>query len=141
MVVIYNVGDEAGSLAGHWLCQRPAYAELPDFELAPGEGLAISLGGNTFLPPPGVNAAEGQLSLGSIDPTSGEIGLYSSNGFGSSDAIVSYVEWGNSGHGRSATAVQAGIWEDGAFVATTGETLSIFVADFGDMSPSGWSAG
>lgn len=140
MVVIYNIGDEGGSLAGHWLCQRPSYAELPDITLEPGEGLAISLGGNVFLPPPGLKTADGQLNIGALDPASGEIALYSSNSFGSSDAIVSYVEWGNSDHGRSSVAVGAGIWEAGAFVATTADTALIQITSFSDTSPAGWAA-
>jgi len=140
MVTIYNIGDEGGSLAGHWLCQRPSYIELPDITLEPGEGVAISLGGNVFLPPPGLLTADGQFNVGGVDGTSGELALYSSNDFGSSDAIVSYVEWGTADHGRSSVAVGAGIWEAGAFVVTTGDSAVIQITDFGDTGPSGWTA-
>lgn len=139
MVIIYNIGDGTGSLAGHWLCQRPSYQELPDIELAPGDALAISLGGDQFVPPPGALAFESPLNLGPISASGGEIGLYSSNSFGSADAILSYVEWGNSGHGRSATAVAGGVWEDGGFVATSDGTISISLEDFDDLTPAGWA--
>ncbi len=139
MVVITNTGDETGNLGGHWLCQRPAYQVLPDFELAPGESVAISLGGNVFLPPPGVLTIDDQLNLGGLSPSSGELGLYSSNAFGSPDAIVSYVEWGGTGHGRSDTAIEAGIWNDGGFVATTGETAVIQLTTLDSAGSSAWS--
>jgi len=139
MVVITNVGTETGSLGGHWICQRPSYQELPAIDVGPGESVAISLGGNIFLPPPGTLTIEEQLNIGSITPSSGEIGLYSSNSFGSADAIVSYVEWGNSGHGRSSTAVEAGAWDEGGFVATTDESAGIQQDTIFSMASSGWS--
>ncbi len=125
MVVITNVGTEAGNLGGHWICQRPSYQELPAIDVGPGESVAISLGGSVFLPPPGTLTIEGQFNIGGISASSGEIGLYSTNSFGSADAIVSYVEWGDTGHGRSGTAVEAGVWDDGGFVATTDATAGI----------------
>jgi hypothetical protein len=140
MVVITNVGTESGNLGGHWICQRPSYQEIPDVELAPGESVAISLGGDGFAPPAGALTIEGALDLGAIAAGSGEIGLYSSNSFGSADAIVSYVEWGNSGHGRSATAVEAGAWDDGGFVATTDDTAGIQQDTIFSMAASGWSS-
>jgi len=139
MVVITNVGTETGSLGGHWICQRPSYQELPAIDVGPGESVAISLGGDVFLPPPGTLTIEAQLNIGSITPSSGEIGLYSSNSFGSADAIVSYVEWGNSGHGRSSTAVEAGAWDEGGFVATTDESAGIQQDTIFSMASSGWS--
>jgi hypothetical protein len=140
MVVITNVGTEAGSLEGHWLCQRPSYQALPALELGAGESVAISLGGDAFAPPAGALTVDGALDLGSIAASSGEIGLYSSNSFGSADAIVSYVEWGNSGHGRSATAVEAGVWDDGGFVPTTDTTAGIQQDTIFSMAASGWSS-
>ena len=139
MVVITNVGTQAGNLGGHWICQRPGYQELPDIDVGPGESVAISLGGDVFLPPPGTLTIEAQLNIGGIGASGGEIGLYSSNTFGSADAIVSYVEWGNTGHGRSGTAVEAGLWDAGGFVATTDATAGIQQDTIFSMSSTGWS--
>jgi len=140
MVVITNVGTETGNLGGHWICQRPGYQEVPAIDVGPGESVAISLGGNVFLPPPGTLTIEGQLNIGGINASSGEIGLYSSNSFGSADAIVSYVEWGDTGHGRSGTAVEAGLWDDGGFVATTDATAGIQQDTIFSMASTGWSS-
>lgn len=142
-VVVQNVGSEPASLAGHWLCQRPSYWEFPDVELQPGESAAVAVPGrdDIFGPPSGAIAIEGVASIGSFDPTSGEVGLYSSGDFGSPEAIVSYIEWGNSGHGRSGTAVSAGIWSDGGFVATTEGTGAILATQIPPTDPSHWTTG
>jgi len=137
MVIIENVGDETGSLAGHWLCQRPTYGELAAVEVAPGASVAVPVGGGAITPPPGVEVIEISSKIGSFDPTSGEVGLYSSSSFGSADAIVAYVEWGHSGHGRSGTAVAAGIWPEGGFVPTDAATTGI-VAGGAPAGPDGW---
>ncbi len=138
-VVITNIGDETGSLAGHFLCQRPSYAGLPDDDVAAGEAIAFSLGGDGFTPPEGVTASDEVLDLGGLSNTGGEIGLYTSSDFSSSDDIISYVEWGSGDHGRSATAVAAGIW--GGFVPTTDATLSLVAQTLPALSADDWGEG
>ncbi len=140
-VVVQNVGDEPGSLAGHWLCQRPSYYEFPDVELQPGESAAVSVGGDIFVPPPGAIAIEGVAAIGPFDPGNGEVGLYLGNAFSNSDAILSYVEWGSSGHGRSEVAVGAGIWPEGGFVPSTADTGAILATVIPSTDPSHWTSG
>lgn len=142
-VVVQNVGNEAGSLAGYWLCQRPAYWEFPDVELQPGEFAAVSVPGrdDIFSPPSGAIAIEEIASIGPLRPTSGEVGLYSSGDFGSADALVSYIEWGDGGHGRSETAVSAGVWSDGGFVETSEGTGAILATRIPPTDPSHWTTG
>jgi len=140
-VVVQNVGSEAGSLGGYWLCQRPAYYEFPVVELQPGEAAAVSVGGDVFVPPPGSIAIDGVAEIGPFDPTSGEVGLYRFDAFDDPDAIVSYVEWGSSGHGRSATAVNAGIWPDGGFVETSDVTGAILATSIPPTDPGDWISG
>lgn len=142
-VLIQNVGDTPGSLAGHWLCQRPAYHELPDVELQPGEVAQVFVTGRDeiFGPRSGAVLVEGTAGIGAFDAVDGEVGLYSSNSFGSTDAIISYVEWGSSGHGRSDTAVAAGIWASGGFVATTAESGAILATTLPPTDPGHWVGG
>jgi len=140
-VVVQNVGSEAGSLGGYWLCQRPAYYEFPDVELQPGETAAVSIGGDVFAPPPGAIAIDGIAEIGPFDPANGEVGLYRFDAFDDPDAIVSYVEWGSSGHGRSATAVSAGIWPDGGFVETSEVTGAILATSIPPTDPGDWISG
>jgi len=140
MVVITNIGDEAGSLGGHWLCQRPQYYEFPNVELAAGQSAAVSVGGDVFLPPPGAVVIEGTAFIGPFSPAGGEVGFYSSNSFSNPNDIVSYVEWGSSGHGRSGTAVSAGIWLDGAFVETTADSTAIIADQLPAEGPDDWTS-
>ena len=140
MVVITNIGESSGSLAGHFLCQRPAYWAFPDVEVAPGQSLAVSAGGNTFDAPPGALTLDEQASLGGLFASDGELGLYDSNSFGSSSSILSYVEWGSSGHGRSSVAVSAGIWPSGAFVETTPDSSSIAATTLPATEPTFWES-
>lgn len=107
VVVITNMGDGPGSLEGHYLCQRPNYFGLEDVVVPAGESYTFSA----------------TTEIGLLKPTGGEVGLYTSTDFANSDEILSYVEWGNEGHGRSSVAVAAGIW--GGFVATTDSTDGI----------------
>ena len=142
-VFVENVGDAPGSLAGHWLCQRPAYYELPDVELQPGEVAQIYVSGrdnDVFGPRDGAIVVEGPATIGTLEAEDGEVGLYSSNSFGSASDIVSYVEWGSSGHGRSDTAVAAGIWVEG-FVPTTADSGAILATRIPPTDPSHWTGG
>ena len=114
-VLIHNTGTQPVSLGGYFLCQRPSYFGLPSVEIAPDGILWVAPldAGDLGDTSPSIGAG-GQI--GGINSSGGEMGLYSASDFGSSDAIVSYVEWGSTGHGRSSVAVGAGIWGEGDFV-------------------------
>lgn len=114
VATITNTGHQSYDLKGHWICQRPTYAELPDEVLEPG--------------------ATYEASLGGFDAGGGEVAVYTSDSFGSSEDIVSYVGWG-SGGGRQGVAEDAGIWSGGT-VQPSGETITLS----GDPgSATGWS--
>jgi hypothetical protein len=140
MVVITNIGTEAGSLSGYFLCQRPDYFALPAVTLEPGEFFAISTGGDVFLPPPGAVTTDQIATIGLLSPTGGEVGLYSSSNFNSPADIVSYVEWGNAGHGRSSVAINAGIWPADSFVQTGADTAGLFANTVPPTEPAHWDA-
>lgn len=127
-IVIENIGTATGAIDGYWLCQRPGYFEIPAATLAPGERLAVFVG-SVEVPEAGFSATSfAGLALGSFTPDDGEIALYSSNSFSSSAAIVDYVEWGRAGHGRSAVAVEAGLWVEGEFLDVPPDALGITAA-------------
>ncbi len=120
-VEITNVGDAAGSFEGWFLCQRPSYVDVSSGgELAPGESVQVPV----------------SAGYGGLDAADGEMGLYRTDSFASAAAIVSYVEWGEGGHGRSAVAVEAGIW-DGVGVKTGG--AAAIVAPTGATTAGGWN--
>lgn len=140
-VTITNVGNGPIELGNHWLCQRPAYVQLPRLELLPGDTVAIGLGDGT---PPDlveyVEVFELGAALGAIAQVEGEAGLYANPFFEDATALLDYVEWGSSGHGRSAVAVQAGIWADGAFVEVPEEAMSISSSGTIGGGPEDWFA-
>lgn len=88
-VTITNSGAADASLDGLWLCNFPDYQPLTG-AIAAGDTLQVEFG---------------------VAAASGEAGLYSSSSFTDSNAMVSYVEWGDGTHERSSVAVVAGVWD------------------------------
>jgi hypothetical protein len=123
-VEITNVGTGAGTLDGHWLCQFPSYGQISG-SLGPGESARFD------------GAAGG---FGDVLAAGGEIGLYTSSGFGDPGAIIAYVEWGKPGHERSGTATDAGVWTADSAVDAAGATLIVAVSDV-PTSAEGWATG
>ncbi len=103
LIEIYNNGSVTVDLAPYWLCLGPGrYLQIDavtptsgNKQLAPGEFLVVNWDA--------LGESEG-------------LGLYSTNTFGSSDAIVDFVQWGSSGSARENVAAGAGIWTAGEFV-------------------------
>ncbi len=93
-------------MSGHFLCNRPNYVSLPEETVAPGATTTVDLAGLAV-------SADG-----------GELGLYTSSSFGDASAIIRYVEWGSAGHGRTATAIEAGVWSEGDFVDNGGANIT-----------------
>lgn len=89
VVTLTNTGTADYDLTGHWLCNRPSYSELPGQVLEPGAAVDVSVSG--------------------LSADGGEVAIYVSNNFGSSDDIVTYVGWG-SGGGRQSVAEAAQVW-------------------------------
>ena len=114
VAVLTNVGTGNFDLNGHWICNRPSYAELPEEVLQPGEFVEVSLDG--------------------FSPDGGEVAIYSSNSFGDNEAILAYVGWG-AGGGRQSVAVEAGVWS-GEPVGPVGDEI-VLTGDSG--SADGWS--
>ncbi len=142
-VEITNVGAAAGDVGGHWLCQRPAYFEIPEQMLEPGESVWVatgepeSAGSATAV---AVFGAEGRL--GQFSPRTGEVALYEGSTFGNPDLIRGFVEWGPEGGlpraGRSGVAVEAGIWEEGTFVVVPEGAIGVTATTPPTDGPDDW---
>ncbi|MEM9258083.1 MAG: T9SS type A sorting domain-containing protein, partial [Bacteroidota bacterium] len=104
MIELFNGADTAVNVSSYWLCNFPAYQQISQMNLECGE-LLIQPGEYTVI-----------SGFSGFDAADAELGLYTSSSFGSSDAIISYLEWGSTGHQRSSVAVQAGVWTSGLFV-------------------------
>jgi len=102
-VTLKNFGSSNVPISGYWFCNFPMYAQVSAMtstaSLDPGEEVNI---GST------INFAVAD----------GEFGLYSTNssGFGSSAAMLDYMQWGSASHQRESTAVGAGVWDAGTFI-------------------------
>ncbi|MDH3731229.1 MAG: hypothetical protein OES13_08925, partial [Acidimicrobiia bacterium] len=117
-VTISNLGSDAVSVAGLWLCNRPSYTELPTAVIAAGTSLDIPAD-----------------ALGNLAAGGGEVALYASNSFGDPSAMLDYVGWG-SGGGRLSVAEEAGLWPAGESVVASGTAIS---APAGGASAADWS--
>lgn len=139
-VAISNVGSADGVLSEVWLCQRPAYYEIPEISVGSGQTVWVATGdGGDLNPPPEVVQVFGaEGGFGSFNAASGEIGLYTSTSFGDPNAILSYVEWGSSDHGRSSVAVEAGIWGEGEFVEVPEGTSFITIGQIPATTGAQW---
>ncbi|WP_435578102.1 T9SS type A sorting domain-containing protein [Gilvibacter sp.] len=114
-IELKNIGDAAVDVTNYWLCDRPTYARVGaltigsgDLNIAPGDFLIIE-------------------DWDFLNAPADELALYETNAFGSADAILDYVQWGeNPGDPtREGVAVAAGIWTAGAFTdpITDGNSL------------------
>ena len=116
-VAITNVGGADGSIAGYAVCQRAECLVLDPITVEPfgvvwvaaNDGEGLSIGGDVA-----VLAARG--GFGSLLASDGEIALFRSEQFSSADELVTYVEWGSADNSTEAIAVEAGLWETGAFI-------------------------
>ncbi len=105
-VAIANNGDSEITLDGYWMCIFPQYGEIEGVgAVAPGETVSV-------------------VAPVSLSAAGGELGLYTSDSFSSSEAIQAYVEWGSDGHERASVAIEAGIW-DGKALTVDGSTLTV----------------
>jgi hypothetical protein len=141
-VEVTNYGGMPGDPGGHWLCKDPHEFQIPSVDLEPGESLWVAAEegqaqqGSVGIDTEAVIPAEGQL--GAFDPESGEFGLYVEQGFDDPAEAASYVEWGESGHGCSPTAIQAGIWVEGGFVAIGPDSFGIVATTTPPVGPGHW---
>jgi hypothetical protein len=120
LIVLRNDGGDDYDLAGHWICNRPTYSQLPDEVLAPGGIVEID------------------AAVIGLTASSGEIALYKSREFGSADDVLRYVQWGTDSHGRTGTAVAGGVWQDGDFVDNQGGNIESIGSN--PISAADWSS-
>ncbi|MFK8161394.1 MAG: T9SS type A sorting domain-containing protein, partial [Lewinella sp.] len=100
-IEFFNGTDEAVDVSSFWLCNFPAYQQISTMTLECGE----------FLIQPGeVTVISGFNGFNAVDA---ELGLYTTNSFGTASALIAYLEWGSTGHRRSSLAVNNGFWSNG----------------------------
>jgi len=127
-VELKNLGSTTVDISNYWLCDFPSYRRLNNLNLVSGS-LNIPAGGLVVVD-----------NFNFIDSADGELGLYTTNSFGSAAALEDYIEWGSSGHGRSGVAVAAGIWTSGAFIPAFAPNLSLQYTGTGNSPASYYEA-
>ena len=121
-VELKNIGETSIDVSTYWLCNFPDYVQLSDLTLECG----------TLVMEPGAVLAVNDFT--SFSAADGEMGLYTGSEFGNVNLIIDYMEWGNSGHRRSALAAEAGIWTEGDFVEIPDEGASLSYDGEGDSA-------
>ena len=107
---IHNFGSSMVDISGYRLCSKFVYSPGPLSNLT-------VLNGSLML----ASGASVTVSGFSLDDNAADFGLYLPTGsFGSSTAMVDFLQWGSSVPGRENVAVAKGIWSPGHFIDGTG---------------------
>ena len=120
-VALRNYTDVAGTLGGLFLCQPPRCFHLPDVEVAAGELAVVAISEDSDLDD--VVATWPDLAL---TPSDGEIALYASEDVNDPGEIRDYLQWGSTPHEGTATAVDAGLWQETGFAPSSEKATRIF---------------
>jgi len=130
-VEILNTGATEADINDYFLCLGPGtYRRIGDLT---NDTAAIAPGGFLVVTYDLLNTGAGQIS--GVSGTGG-LGLYINNsGFANPETLADFVQWGATGSIRETTAVAAGIWTAGEFVAVTNlEGTSIIFDGEGDTA-------
>ncbi|NER15509.1 hypothetical protein GWK08_18790, partial [Leptobacterium flavescens] len=126
LVEIFNSGTTTADLSDYWLCLGPGtYVRIGTLTPQSGSITNLEAGDYVVLPY-------------TMPDTSAGLGLYSTNEFGSSDAIEDFVQWGEGGSAREDVAVAAGIWTAGEFVPTVTNPNNSIVFDGEGNGAANW---
>jgi len=97
-----NTGSSTIDISQYWICDFPDYRRIDQLTIECGS-LNLAAGAEVVLTAPGFHETDDS-----------EFGLYTRNAFGDASALISYVEWGSSGHRRSGLAIGNGFWDGNA---------------------------
>lgn len=125
-IEILNNGTESVDLTNYWLC------------LGPGQYVEIG----TLTPISGsIDLASAEYLVVSYDlpDSEGGLGLYNTNEFTNSDALVDFVQWGATGSARENVAIAAGQWIAGDFVPVVGNINNAIAYDGEGDAATDWA--
>ncbi len=109
-----NTGTATVDISSYWICDFPRYRALSGLTIECGN---LNLGANE-------EVVISDPSLFQSDDS--ELGLYTNSDFGSAAGLISYLEWGSTGHTRSGLAIGNNIWDGNAVAGfATGESLAL----------------
>jgi len=129
-VEIFNNGNIDFDLSDHWLC------------LGSGTYRMIGDASRVTIVSGNINLAPGEylvLEYPNLQVTDGGFGLYSSQAFGSSAAMIDFVQWGDTGNQREPVAVGANLWTAGDFIPTLTNNAYSFAFDGEGNASTDWA--
>jgi len=105
-VELYNAGTTAIDISSYTLCNFPRYGVV-------SSNAVTLLSGSLLMAPGDITVVRWANNISPNGATSGEMGIYQMPGmYASTTNIQDYVQWGAPNHGRSSTAVSAGVWDN-----------------------------
>ena len=113
-----NTSNGTIDISSYWICDYPDYRALNSLSIECGT-MNLAAGATIVFSASGLHETDDS-----------ELGLYTTNSFGSAAALMSYVEWGPNTHQRSGLATGKGIW-DGMKAPSFSSTQSIEVTGDG----------
>jgi len=128
-IKIKNLGSTDEDISSYWICSRIRYDQISDLTIVNGD---YNLSPN--------EEVEFTSSI-TLNETSADLGLYiigAGDSFGSSTAMIDFLQWGAGGIGRESVAVAKGIWAAGEFINTT--TTYEFTGSSSDTGSSFWQS-
>jgi len=125
-VTIQNFGSSMEPINDYWFCTLFVYDQLSSFTIDSG---SLNLASGATVKLSGLNLRDSDADLG----------LYTTNSFGSAAAMSDFMQWGDSGNGRESVANTAGIWTSGDFLSGTGPF--VYGGDGNQNGASFWNTG
>lgn len=122
-IILTNEGSEVVRTQGLWVYQDGEVSEFGIFFIEPRTEILFNIS-----------------DIGGVDPSGGEVALFSSDSFSDPEALLEYVAWGGSGHNRLDVAIEAGRWNQEGTVETSSDTVVIVRADPNLTGPAAWLA-
>ncbi len=105
-VELYNAGTTTIDISSYTLCNFPRYGVV-------SSNAVTLLSGSLLMAPGDITVVRWANNISPNGATSGEMGIYQMPGmYASTTNIQDYVQWGAPNHGRSSTAVSAGVWDN-----------------------------
>jgi hypothetical protein len=121
-VSLTNFTDVPVTLDGLYLCQSSECFQLPDVAVEGGDTVRVAAGDGAGVD----NVVATNATFGELNPSDGEIALFTSQNLDDPEAIIEYVQWGSTPHGHTAVAVEAGIWPATGFGPSADYATRVF---------------
>jgi len=123
---IQNFGSSTVPINDYWFCTLFIYDQLNSFTIENG---SLNLAAGETVKLSGLNLRDSDADLG----------LYTTNSFGSAAAMSDFMQWGDAGNGRESVANSASIWTTGDFLDGSGPF--VYSGNGNQNGASFWNAG